>query len=139
MMRLRTLFVFVLLVAGCAPTRETHLSEIVPYRSYKAEREDVKTALRVFCEREEFVVHLSEATFGRMLGSHVDQGSSNEDPRTIIMTIILEPAGTGMTKVDARFALGNVQRTLVRSDEDALVDYYHRLFDFLDGYFQTGT
>ena len=56
MMRTLILLLLILVVAGCAPTRETTIAEIVPFKTYKAEREDVKTAIRVFCEREGFTV-----------------------------------------------------------------------------------
>ena len=135
-MRTLTLaFVTLLIVSGCAPSRESRLAEIVPYRTYKAERDDMKTALRVFCEREGFVVHLSEDTFGKMLASRVDMTSRDEAARTIIMSIILSPGGAGLTKVDARISFADFQGTPTRTDEEMLVDYYHRLFDFLEGYF----
>lgn len=124
----------VIILAGCAPARESSLSEVVPFRTYATTMDEMATALRVFCQREDFSVHIAQSSFGQLLAHRIDVTLRDEDRRTIILHVDYTPKDS-LVLVKANFGFANIDATPTRSDEHMLIDYYHRLFDFLQDNF----
>jgi hypothetical protein len=124
-----------LLANGCVQTQQVRLDQVVTKHTYQVPKEDLMTAVRFYCQREGFRISLQEETFGKLLASRTDVGTREGDERTIIMSLKVLAIDSSRTSVDARFALAGLQGTPTQHDEALLVDCYHRLFNFLDGYF----
>ncbi len=135
---MRTIAIAFLVVglAACAPQRQMSLDQVPTTHVYSKSKEDVMNALKFFCTREGFRIVRIEEESGRFVASRMEQASRPEDTRTIVLSVRMVPADSGRTTMESKFAYANLQGTPTRSDEDLLVDFYHRLYDLLKDYLE---
>ncbi len=123
-------------MAACAAQRGGSLDQIQTTHVYAKSKEEVLNALKFFCTRESFRVVRIEEEAGRFVASRLEQTGMSVDTRTIVLSVRMVPIDSGKISMESKFTYANLQGTPTRSDEDVLVDYYHRLFELLSSHLE---
>ena len=143
------------LLTSCSTAPRIPLSQMRTERIYKIDKENMFGAIRFFSKHEGFFLSNCNEETGVVIGykreegynpvgeiyeestgiqKGADAGKERPGERRIFMNLKVTEVGAEKCKIKAHFSFSNIEGTIMKSDEDIIVDWYNRLFDQISAF-----